>query len=128
MKISKDNIKSLRGDIVISLVKLHSDNGARDKNMYETIDVNKYKMATYTVTHIKKIRSHYNIYGILNLHGVKKAVVLKAFMKLHGNKLRIKSQTSFKMTDFNIAPPKLLIWSVRDTLRINIDTTYYVKK
>jgi len=121
------NISSLKGFVDVSLVALKSDNADRDKHMRKAIEAMKYLRTTYSISNVKKVDEHYEIQGILNLHGIKKPVKLTGDIALNDGKLEMHLKTSFNMSSFGIEPPKLLFLTVRDKINIKIDTTFTKK-
>ena len=77
LKMGKE-ISSLHGSVDISIAKLKSDNSKRDEHMVEAIESKDFPRATYTFKNVKKAANGYLVDGILNFHGVKKPLQIKA--------------------------------------------------
>ena len=118
------NIESIRGKIDISLAKLKSTNAKRDANMVESIQSAKYPLATYTFTKVKKSNTGYTVYGILDFHGVKKALSIKAKIEKTKGVLTFKGHSSFLMSTYNVSPPTMFFLTVRDQIDLNIDVVF----
>jgi len=128
LTMDKGDVTTLKGAVDVSLIDLKSDNDDRDEHMHETINVEKYTQAIYTINSvIKNTVGTYNINGKLNLHGVSKEVNLLGEVTTSSDKVIIKAKTTFNMSDFGIEPPSMLFLTVRDQLDMTIDTTYTIE-
>ncbi len=113
-----DAIESIKGKIYISLVDLKSDNAKRDENMFETLDISKYKNTNFEIKSVQKEGNLFLLKGVMDLHGVQKELVFKSDVKYVDNKLILDGNGSFDMSGFGINPPKLLFLTVRDRVDI----------
>ena len=118
------NIESLKGSIDISISKLKSDNSDRDEHMVEAIHSGKYPLATYTFKKVKKSATGYTVNGILNFHGVKNPLTIQAKIEKTKKGLSFKGTSSFLMSSYNVAPPKMFFLTVRDQIDLNIDVMF----
>ena len=123
----EDGIESIRGTVDVSVRLLKSDNATRDEHMIEALESNKYPLATYKFTKVTKSTKGYIVNGILNFHGIKKPLNIKANIIQKGNKITFNGKASFKMTSFGVTPPKLLVLTVRDKIDLSIDVTFKKK-
>ncbi len=125
LTIDNQDITTLKGSVDVSLVNFKSDNSERDEHMGEALDIKKYTQTTYTIQSVTpSTNGQYTIAGTLNLHGTTKPITLKGEVITQNNQVTIKVETSFKMSEFGIQPPKLLFLNVRDQVDMKIDTTY----
>ena len=122
-----DTIESIRGTVDVSIRLLKSDNEDRDEHMVEAIESDKYPIATYTFKSVKKGTKGYDIDGTLNFHGVKKPLKIQADITQKGKELTFKGEASFKMSNFAVEPPKLLLLTVRDRVDLTIDVKFKKK-
>jgi polyisoprenoid-binding protein YceI len=122
-----EDISSLKGGVDVFLVALKSDNSKRDEHMYKVLNVTKFPKTKYTIQSVKKVDDHYEIDGVLDLHGVKKPVKLSGNIKLLSDKLSLDMKTSFKMSSFGIKPPTLFFLTVRDKVDMTVKTTFIKK-
>ena len=118
------NIESIRGSIDISMRILKSDNKTRDEHMLEAIEDVKYPVAKYTFKDVKKSDKGYRVEGILDFHGVKKPLVIKAQITNSNKKIDFKGTSSFLMSSHNVKPPKMFFLTVRDQIDLDIDVKF----
>ena len=123
LKMDSD-FTSIRGNIEVSVIALQSPNKKRDMDMVETMESHKYPIATYTFTSVTKENNAYLIQGELNLHGVTKAVTINAKFDELNNSIKLTGNTTILMTDFDIEPPTLFFFSVRDQVDLSIDVVF----
>lgn len=118
----EDAPATLRGTIEIGMNTLVSDNRKRDEHMQETLESSVFPKAVFEVKEvIPKGEGNYTLKGIMNLHGVSKAMSFEGTIAEEENKVRIKAAASMKMTDFGIEPPKMMFLTVRDQVDLNVD-------
>ncbi len=118
------NIESMKGTIDISMKKLKSDSADRDEHMVEAIESKRYPLAKYTITEVKKRQKGYSVDGILNFHGVEKPLNIKANITNTSGKVVFKGTSSFLMSSYDVAPPKMFFLTVRDQVDLIIDVTF----
>ena len=90
-----DDITTIRGEVDISLIDLKSDNDDRDENMHEVLGSSTYTKTTFTIEDVKKTDSSYEVYGTLNLHGVKKPLKLTGNISIANNQVTMTLKNSF---------------------------------
>lgn len=128
-KVINSNIKidnsltSMRGDISISFLSLKSENESRDKSMYKLIDENSNDLITFNILKLVKIDDKYQIEGNLTLNGVTKAIKSSTSITESKEKLNFYGKFDILLTQFNMEPPSMLFFTVRD----KIDITYNLK-
>lgn len=123
LKMGK-NIESISGTINISMKSLKSDNATRDEHMMKAIESSKYSLATYTFREVKKTASGYTVNGILNFHGVKKPLTIKAKIDKTKNGLDFKGVSHFLMSSYGVTPPKMFFLTVRDQIDLKINVMF----
>ncbi len=118
------NIESMKGTIDISMKKLKSDSADRDEHMLEAIEDAKYPLAKYTFKEVKKSNKGYIVTGMLDFHGVKKPLAINAEITKTKGKVVFKGTSSFLMSSYDVAPPKMFFLTVRDQVDLIIDVTF----
>lgn len=116
-----DSIESIKGQVLVSLTDLKSDNEKRDEHMRDTLNIEKYLKATFNIDEVKKSEKNYILKGIMDLHGVKKEVEFSSEIKEQKDRVLMSGSGSILMSDFDITPPKLLFLSVRDLVDLSFD-------
>ncbi len=103
------DVTTLKGEAYLVLKTLSSDDEKRDEEMYETLETEKYPLATYTLDHVTMVGdSDYTLHGELTLHGVKKEVIFTGNIEEKPDTITIDARSLILMSDFNIEPPCML--------------------
>ncbi|HWI66728.1 MAG TPA: YceI family protein [Symbiobacteriaceae bacterium] len=102
--------------IVVDVKSLKSDKAQRDDKIKTMgLETDKYGTAEFAITGVEgtapaigATEAAFKLKGNLKVHGVEKPVVWDAKAKLEGDKVKLDATITFKMADFNIAPPNIL--------------------
>jgi len=121
------DISSIKGDLSIPTLSLISENTDRDEHMYELLENNSFSTISFYVNNVHQLGNKYIVNGILNLHGVKKEIASSAILTKKNNQLIMDGNFTIKLTQFNLEPPSLLFFTVRDDIDINYKLYYDVK-
>ncbi len=90
--------------------------------MQEAVESSTFPKAIFDVKEVvAKGGDSYVLKGVMNLHGVNRAMSFEGMITEEGNKVRIKAQSSIKMTDFGIKPIKMMFLTVRDQVDLSVD-------
>lgn len=116
-----DDIKSIQGKIYFDSISLISQKRDRDGNMYELLNIEKYKTISFDIKSIIKNETNYDINGVLTLNGISKNITSKSEISDQNNIILLKGNFSFNLTDFGLEPPKLLFLTVRNQIDITYD-------
>ena len=92
--------------------------------MAKSIESSKYSKATYTFKEVKKSTTGYMVNGILNFHGVKKTLMIKANIKKTKGGLSFKGTSGFLMSSYNVTPPTMFFLTVRDQIDLKINVMF----
>ena len=144
MKSAKGQTKAtfgLTGDQVSSITalsftvaaeSLKSDKNGLDKNAYKALDTDKHKQITFTmtsgsVTSAGGNKFKVNATGNLNISGTSKRVTLTADGQYNpaDKSITVNGSTKFKMTDYQVKPPVLMMGTIKTGDDITIE--YQVK-
>jgi polyisoprenoid-binding protein YceI len=116
-----NDIESIRGKIYFDSISLISQKRDRDGNMYELLNIEKYKTISFDITSIIKNETNYDINGVLTLNGISKNITSKSEISNQNNIVLLKGNFLFNLTDFGLEPPKLLFLTVRNQIDITYD-------
>ncbi len=110
LTISGNDITSIRGKISVDMKLFVSDNSDRDEHMNKTNEVEKFPLASYTITAINKAKdAHaYTIEGTLNFHGVQKALNFDAEILATEQSISISAISKFLLSEYDVDAPCLL--------------------
>lgn len=125
LTIQESDITTLRGKFWVEMELFKSDNNDRDKNMYKDIEVDKFKLASYTISSvIKNGDNSYTISGILNFHGKEKPINAQAKIVYTAGVLTIDASSMILVSDFGIKMPCMVFMCVRDQVDLSIKADF----
>jgi polyisoprenoid-binding protein YceI len=119
-----DKIKSIKGKIYFDTISLISQKEDRDKNMYELLNIQKYKIISFDILSVVKNETNYTINGDLTLNGTKRNITVQSNIQELNNQLLLDGDFSFNLTDFKLEPPTLLFLTVRNKIDINYNIEF----
>lgn len=124
--IENNDITTIKGKFWVEMTLFSSDNIDRDKNMYKEIQVDKFKLATYTISDVKKTegKDNYIINGILDFHGEKKELSANAKIITTDNNLNIDASSVILMSNYGVKAPCLMFMCVEDQVELLIKATF----
>lgn len=119
MSMEGDDLMTLRGKLWVEMNLFSSDNAKRDKNMHESNEVEKYPLATYTISSLTHIKENaYTLNGELTFHGQTKPFTLNALISLRDAVVTIDATSKFLVSDFGMEMPCLVFMCVKDQVDI----------
>lgn len=119
-------------NIEIVAESLKSGKSSMDKNTYKALNTDSFKTINFQLVEVKETTSKGNgkfmvqTLGDLTIAGVKKRVSLDFSTTILDGKITLIGEKKFKMTDFNIDPPKALFGTITtgDDITIKFSTTF----
>jgi len=118
----EENPATLRGSIEVAMADFSSDNRKRDEHMQESFESSVFPKAVFEIKDVvTKGQDGYVLKGMMNFHGVTKAMNFESTITRESGKVRIKGESQMKMSDFGIKPIKLLFLTVRDQVDVSVD-------
>ncbi len=110
LSIAGDDITSIRGKLSVDMKLFVSDNSDRDEHMNKTNEVEKFPLASYTITEITKAKdaNAYTIDGTLDFHGVQKALRFDAEISVDEKTITISGISKFLLSEYDVDAPCLL--------------------
>lgn len=119
LSIQNDDLTTLSGKLWIEMNLFSSDNEDRDEHMHEANEVDKYPLATYTLTKVTHVQNEdYTLEGTLDFHGQSKPWKMNAQIIDKDNTLTINATSSFLVSDFGMEMPCMVFMCVRDQVDI----------
>lgn len=126
IRIQGNDITSIEGKFWVEMKLFTSDDADRDKNMYESVEADKYKLATFAISSVVKTdeKDNYTIDGVLSFHGVDKPLTANAKISSVDGSLTIEASSKILVSDFGIEPPCLIFMCVRDQIDLLIKASF----
>ncbi|NEV92708.1 YceI family protein [Psychroflexus sp. YR1-1] len=132
--IEEDDLKAINAiQLSIPVKSFDSGKGKMDKNTYEAMQADTYKLVVFTssapATLIEKSPGVYQaeVKGKLSMSGTAKMVSIP--VELHKTKTgyTLKAEQELNMTDYKIEPPTALFGTITtgETVHVNFDLTHY---
>jgi polyisoprenoid-binding protein YceI len=131
----KGSSNSLRGSVNLAdstvnfelpIITLDTGNNKRNRDMMKLINVEKYPLAKFEGKIITPFRrdtpvvQEVKIKGIFTVHGVSQVLTIPGTMHFTGNGLEITAEWSQKLTTYDIDPPSVLFYSMKDEQDIQV--------
>lgn len=122
-KIQAAGGKVTGGEIKISTRSLWSDNDRLTGHLKSAdfFDVEKFPVATFTVTSVEPEGTQHKVTGNLDLHGVTKSISFPATIQVSEEAVTVKAEFAINRKDFNINYPGRPNDLIRDNVVIKLD-------
>jgi polyisoprenoid-binding protein YceI len=121
--LSMDGVPAtLKGSIEVSMSDLLSDNKKRDEHMQESLESALFPKAIFSITDVVASGGDaYVLKGTMTFHGVSRPMSFSGTIVEEGGRVRIKVQSSIKMSDFGMKPIRMVFITVRDQVDLSVD-------
>lgn len=116
-------------DFYLDLKTLKTGNGRRDHDMYSTLDTDRYPFAEFTgqlVTPISLNSSEVQtvqVEGEMTIHGITRPMRVDGTIRPQGDLLHLQAEWILDITDYQIKPPGILFYRVRDKMDVRMKAT-----
>lgn len=121
-------------DVIIPVKSIKSGEKLMDTKTYETFSADKYPNITLKLSEVDELKITETTIiatfaGSLSMSGVTKKITLKAVgKKVNENTYRFTSNTSIKMSDFNMKPPVALLGTLKVGNEVKLILDIYLIK
>lgn len=114
-------------DFRLGLMQEHFNENYMESNKFpkSTFEGN---IENFDYNKVDKIFQNYNISGVLTIKGVSKNITSTALIKKEQDKIRIVSNFSINLSDFNVKIPKIVFKKIDEEVKINLSYVYDKKK
>lgn len=119
------DIKSLSIDMPAESIK--SGKKGMDKKAYEALKTDKYKTVQFDLKSASKTGDTWTLTGIFTIAGVAKQVNIKAKESSTSGIYILSGSLTFKLTDYNIEPPKAMMGTIKTGDDVKISFTVKFK-
>ena len=124
--IPADLENSASSNIKIDPSKLKTGIAARDKWMLKDLEVTRYKEIVFTLKKarviekdLERLKGLVEVSGILDLHGVKREIIIPVDVKIEDDKIICNGETPLSMSDYSIRVHSMLFLRVADKVVVN---------
>lgn len=121
-------------DFYLDLSTLETGNSRRDRDMYRTLNTEEYPFAEFTgeletsfdqnSTGEQTVRAS----GEFTIHGITRETVVEGTLQKEGDELLLEAEWILDITDFDIEPPGILFYRVRDEMDVRIEARLHSAK
>ncbi|MBI1836159.1 MAG: YceI family protein [Flavobacteriia bacterium] len=100
----KDELASSKLDFTVDIASVNTGNETQNKHLMnrEWLDAERYPKATFKSIAFVKQESDYIVNGTLEIHGIKKEIMIPIAIQYKDSKGEIKSKFTFNRYDFNV--------------------------
>lgn len=124
--MQENDIESIKGKFWVETELFKSDKSDRDEHMYKCVETDKFKLATFVISSIKKEEgdNKYTINGEMEFHGEKKPLSAKADITVTDGSLNINASSVMLVSDFGVEMPCMVFMCVRDQVDISVKAVF----
>ena len=127
--VGKISLPDSTVDFYLDLNTLDTGNNKRDKDMYETLESEKYPFAEFygklvtpfnpDTAAVQKVK----VRGTFSIHGASREMVIEGTLQQTGNGLKVTASWTLDLSNYNIKPPGILFYRVDEEVDIAINAT-----
>jgi polyisoprenoid-binding protein YceI len=118
-----------RGHVAVAVKGLATGMNGRDRDLRRTLEADRHPDIRYTIDRIEPSfdslseRSDVTltVRGIMTIRGVDQPVTFAARARRQGDRLWVRGESSLRLTDFGVSPPRRFLLSVRNDVTIRFD-------
>lgn len=113
--------------VVVKVSTFDSGNANRDSHAIEAMEGIKYPNVSFTSQEIEVgTNGNMTIKGNLTFHGVAKPMVVQATSKTANGKMTVEGGFDFKLTDFKVERPSLMMVAVEDEVKMKFSIAFKI--
>ena len=121
--------QSITGALRVNASALRTGIDGRDRDMWRALEIGRYPEIRFTIERVESSfpsvtdRSDVllTVGGVMQIRGVERPLVFSARVRLQGERLWVRGESSLAMTEFGITPPKRLMVQVGDRVGVSFD-------
>jgi len=121
---SSGSIESIKGSISINPLSLKSDSESRDEHMHTLLKSDEKSVIMVNIISITKKEERYVVHASLTLNGVTKEIESIADISDMNDNVNLRGKFNINLTSYNITPPSLVFFDVRDQIDITYNLVY----
>ena len=117
---------TLSGSFTVEMNSFMSDQLERDEAMKETLNVEDFKTATFTITNMEKFNDDYLVTGIMLFHGIEREMEVHANITIEEKTLNLTATSMMFMSKHGVKMPCLIFVCVEDKVDILVEASYTI--
>ncbi len=113
-------------DFYLDLQTIKTGNSRRDRDMYRTLDIDVYPFAEFTgritsqINPDSEIPQSVTVTGEFTVHGVTNQIEVEGLIYKEGSAYLLEADWVLLISDYEIEPPGILFYRVRDEIEVHI--------
>jgi polyisoprenoid-binding protein YceI len=123
--------QGVTGSLTVSVATLRTGIAGRDRDMRQALDAETHPEIRFVVQAIEASFASISesadvlltIKGRLGIRGVERPMTVPGRVRARGERLWVRGETTVRMTDFGITPPRRLFLGVGDEVAVAFDVT-----
>lgn len=122
LTIDGQSIKAIpMAEVTMKATALKSGKGQMDDLAYKALKADKNPNIHFKITSYKNLGGNKgSVTGNLTIAGTTKPITFQVQYLVKGEVVKIDGETSFKMTDFNMAPPTAVFGTIKTEDKVNV--------
>ena len=125
--------QGVTGTLRVRAATLRTGMDGRDRDMRKTLDVESQPEIRFVVQAVEPSFSSVTdtadvllvIKGLLLIRGVERPITVPGRLRFRSDGLWVRGESTLRMTDFGITPPRRLFLAVRDEIAVAFDVTLH---